>query len=215
MRPTAELGPSLTDQTGPLSLGRQGPCGQPRQAESESDPLERARRYPPHTSPETRLRVANCFAANHTGTRDSGVAAVARRVIVAAASAVVLLSISSCSKPQKAETFQHFPLGENGAALLKPAPNGPWSGLWSVEGGSLDSELRITHLGNDVYVVEGIGRVNAVMHGIANPQRLKAHEGGRGNRVELVKPDPDHPCIQGWQIPPSAGPVPMLACRAG
>jgi hypothetical protein len=159
--------------------------------------------------------VANCFAANHTGTHTPNAAAASRLSLKAATPALALLAITGCHDPQKELPPDLFRLSQDAAALLEPASGGAWSGVWTVEGASLDSGLRITHLGNEVYVVEGIGTVNAVMHGVANRQRLKAHEGGRGNRVELAKPAPDHPCIQGWQIPPSAGPVPMLACRAG
>lgn len=127
---------------------------------------------------------------------------------------LALLTITGCENPNRAPATQQFPLAQEAAALLESTPDGPWSGVWSTEGTSLDSDLRATHLGDGVYVVEEMGTVNAVMHGVAGQDRLRAHEGGQGNRLEIALPPPGNTCTQGWRVPPSAEPVPMMVCRA-
>lgn len=125
------------------------------------------------------------------------------------------LAISACNPTTHAEVppAQNFSVKPTATALMEPAAGSPWSGLWSVEGTSLDSEMRVTHLGHGVHAVEGISSINTLLLGTATDRRLFADEGGKGNRIELAYPVTGDPCVQGWQKPPSTDPVPMVACR--
>lgn len=136
-----------------------------------------------------------------------------RRALLATVAVMTLLNSGGCEPQQDAQAPQPFPLSQDAVVLLESMPGSPWSGTWAIEGASLDGNLRITHLEDGTHAVEGIGTVNAVMHGTASENRLEAREGGRGNRIELTRPLPDTPCAQGWQLPPSTKPVSMLVCR--
>jgi hypothetical protein len=135
------------------------------------------------------------------------------RATVTAAAGLALLAIGGCETRREEVTPELFPVSPNAAELLQPVPGSPWSGLWSTQFGAIDSELRVTYLGNGMHAVESIGASNALMHAIVLEVRLSASESGNGKRIELAQPIAENPCVQGWKKSPSSESVSILLCR--